>query len=114
MVKIETMGCKQPTVLWVFSDYDGNGEPVVAAPIEILTRWESQMKEFLSSDNTPIGTTVTAMVDRDIPINSRLWLGSLTDLPASPTGVLEVTGKDTVPDVKNRNSQYDVFLRKIK
>lgn len=100
--------------MWTFSSYDSHGEPTVIDPVEIDTHWESGLRERMGENDNPIAISGTILVDRDIALNSILWLGELVDLPASPTNLVEVVDFDKIPDDKGRKFQRTVFVKKWK
>lgn len=103
----------QDTVYWAYSGIDRNGEPTVAAAVDIVTRWEQVLDEQIGEDGTPIATNATAIVNQDIAIGSILRLGTVATLPSPVTGgLMEVVNFEKIPDVKGRNYQRTVTLRK--
>lgn len=115
----ELWGRFQKAVLWVRMGYDRNGQPVVSAhPIEINVRWDDTYRQVASPKGTPTVIEAVAVVDRDIPIGSLMWLGTLASLPgtgSSPTqDVMEVHSFNGIPDLKNRVEYREVNLKRFK
>ena len=107
---IETSDLHQRAVLWRFDSHDDHGQLRVFSPEEIGVRWVENNREVVSKDGTVVVSTVQAVVEEDIPIDSILWLGELLDLPISPTDLMQVVSKSTVPDLKNRETFRELNL----
>lgn len=107
----------QTAVLWEATGaFDDFAVPVVSAPVEVQVRWKDGQSEALSPDGQTITLDGTAVVDRFIPIGSRMWLGTLNDWYYNPGSggdddqVRTVKTSSGVPDIKNRNVAYKVGL----
>lgn len=115
MPAIEVSGLAQKAALWVSRDIaDDHGEPTVSAAIEINARWEKRTYEAITSDATPVAITGAIMVDRSIPEGSIMRLGELSSVPSPPDYLVQVVSCDEVPDVKGREYQRTVTVRKWK
>jgi len=106
---------KQKAVLWPFTGYDENGDPEFGTAVEIKCRWEQGIRESIKQDGSPIGTSDSVFVDRDILVDSKLWKGALADLPDPiPNGEDKVVVDFIkVPDGKARKYTRTVSLQKI-
>ena len=117
MPRVSVRSLNQTAVLWAVTSYaDEFGQRVVQAdyPIEIKVRWERthrdlnglyKSKDKLSGDSIEADAVVITSID--IPIGSKLWLGTLDnnnamDSDADYDDVMEVKMELTSPDVKGR------------
>ena len=66
-------------VLWEFVGHDRQGQPRVAAPVEIDCFWVNTNRRVLSADGNEVQITARVRVDREIPDGSILWRGELDD-----------------------------------
>lgn len=126
MPAVETMDRWQKAVLWpAVLDQAGrvlfsrHGEPLVSTtPVEVYTRWENCLKQILLPNGNVVQITATVVVNRDVDIGSRMWLGGLDDLPGTAflpeTGVNYVYGFDSTPDIKNRFQRKTLLLTRDK
>jgi hypothetical protein len=113
-VSVEKLALKQKAVLWAFSTYDANGDPVVSAAEELSVRWEQRKTESIDAQGAPIALNAKADVDQDVTAGSIMWLGELRDLPTSPTDLHEVVDFNKIPDIKGREFKRTATLRKWK
>jgi hypothetical protein len=110
----------QKAVLWEAVGVSDEGEPTrAAAPVEVLVRWQTRRDEAGDPLAGVVARDVTVVVDRDVPIGSILWEGSLADLVALPPGtgpvpLLEVVGITKTPDLKGRAVRRTATLRRYK
>ena len=81
---------------------DRYGKAKVNAAVEINVRWEQGINFAQVPETTKQQITATIYVDQQIPLGSILWKGTLANLPASPTGLVQVLDYGGVPDVKGR------------
>jgi hypothetical protein len=115
MPGIEVSGLDQKAALWVSRNIsDDHGEPTVSAGVEINVRWEKKTYEAITSDATPVAITGVIHVDRVIPEDSIMRLGTLASVPSPPDYLVQVVSYDEVPDVKGREYQRTVTVRKWK
>ena len=108
----EKWGMKQRAVLWPFTGYDYNGDPIVSSPIEIKVRWETGLAESIDANAAPIAATASVVVDRKIAAGSVLRLGRFVELPAEPDNLQEVVNYETAPSQDNQETLHFVTLRK--
>lgn len=105
----------QKAVLWEHSgSFDSNGDPLVLAAVEIDTHWEQVRRASIGDDNAPLALDARAIVSRDIAEHSVMWLGKLAGLPAEPDDLHEVIKFDKIADIKGREFQRTVHLRRWK
>lgn len=107
-MSVETTELRQKAVLWARTGVDASADPTFGSPIEIDTRWEDAQGNARGQKGESESRSVTVFVDREISLGSKLWLGELADLPASPTGLIEVVAYDAVPDLKARHYRRTV------
>lgn len=115
----ETSHRFQTAVLWAVDGVDAYGQSSVAEPIEITVRWETGKLEVYDAFGNVSTFDAVAHVDRDIEVNSRMWLGSLvnwvgTGSNDSSTEVMRVSKFYKIPDIKNRAIRRTVGLLKYK
>jgi hypothetical protein len=119
MPAVELASRRQKAVYWACTGHDGYGEPVLAAPIELDVRWVARQTEMVSADGNVVGLDATAVVDRDIPIDSILWLGTLATFygvgsAGSPSGLMVVKAFNSALDIKARVSKRSVGMMRYK
>ena len=100
---------------WPCVGRDHTGQPVLDAnPTDLSVRWDDAVRTVLGPDGTPIAIDATVIVDRDIPMGSAFWKGSLQDLPGSAQepdrDVFEATTFNNVPDFRGRFAYREVGL----
>lgn len=95
------------------TSYGPRGRPTFNAAEELAVRWEEVRSFAIDNDGQRVGTDATVWVDREIPVGSEMWLGSLDLNPTPATGKLfEVLSYDAAPDLKGRRYEYTVTLRR--
>ena len=111
---------RQKAVLWEATGVDDYNEPIVSAPEELDCRWVNKRREMVGNDGTPIAVDATVVVDREIPINSLMWEGSLDDLPAGTSftvadgQIMKVLLCNRTPDIKARVNRYTAGLMRFR
>lgn len=113
MVNVETQDLNQDAVLWTPEGFDGDGNTRFSDPVDISVRWEDGSNEVRNPQAHPIGYSATVKVDRVIPINSKLYLGTIAALPVGfnvSTDARTVTSNDNVPDIKGRYTERYVTV----
>lgn len=114
----ETAGLLWKAVLWPLSGFDDQGQPTEGAAVELDARWVQDQREVLAPDGSVVAIDATVIVDRDIRIGSKMWQGSLDDLPGTGTAylpdtdVMEVVTFAKVPDAKGRTYYREVGLKR--
>lgn len=101
---------RQDAVYYALSGKDKWGNPTVSAGIALRVRWVTEQRETLTPDNTTQITDVRINVDRDIAVGSIFWEGKLADLPSPVTNLYQVVQKRSIPNLKNYQTEYDLFL----
>ena len=106
--------CVQPAVYWEEDGPDGYGGVTFLAPTEILVRWDDASETVSDSDGVEFVSRAMIMTPNDLKERSRLILGELADLPASPTdplvipGTYELRKMDRHPEFRSKT--FDVFI----
>lgn len=91
-------------VLWEYQGNDAYGDPVCFSPIEIMCRLDNNSRQIVDPLRGTIQTVADLIVDREIPMLSIIWPGPMIELPANPTGLLQIVFHDSTPDLKHRFS----------
>lgn len=107
----EYSSLEDKAVLFIANGVDAYGETIVESPIEIDVRWEEVSKDVQSPEHGTVHIEVEVCVDRDIPLNSLLWLGEVADLPSplvTLPGLKQVYSKEYIPDIKGREVSRSV------
>lgn len=120
MPPLEHAGMVNRAVLWSFVRADGDGFPLVSAPVEVRCRWEERNIEMTDPDGNRIQVDVVLAVPRQIAVNSLMWAGELDDLPVvdgtptPSTDLYEVVARDRGDDLKGRVRRWEFGLRRFK
>ena len=94
---MEVMDLPQRAVLWPATGAsDAYGQTLVDFPVEISVRWLSERKPVLSAEGRTVTLDSGAIVDRRIPADSWMWLGTLEQW-YSGQGAYSVYGSGTAP-----------------
>lgn len=101
---------RQDAVLWALAGKDKFSNPKVSSPVGIKVRWIKKQTESLDAKNQVIRSDVMVIADRDIAVGSILWEGKLADVPSPAVDLFQVIGSRAVPNLKNRETRYTVFL----
>ena len=114
MPTMETSDRIQKAVYWAANGNDNYGRVKVDARVELEVRWEKRWRESVDDDGNTVATEARVVVDRVIPVDSILWLGSMEEYAAktTPTDFKQVISYDEIPDVKGRVSRRTVTLMK--
>lgn len=110
MSRIEVKSLHQRGVLWRAYATDGHGSPTIEPPVEIPVRWEESDRESVDAQGTVRILNAEVWVDRFIPNESIMRLGTLLDLPTNPDMLMVVIDCPSTPDLKGRSTQYSVLL----
>lgn len=121
MPPIETSDLHQTAVLWpADGSYDEYGNPAIGEPVEVSVRWEFCREEVVGPQGSPTALDAMAVVDRVVPIDSRMWLGTLDDWygesgsAGEDDEVLTVATYNEIPDVRGREFRRTVGLTRYK
>lgn len=127
MPPLEQMDLHDPAVLWGYIRTDRNGEPVVAQPVQIMTRWEEGQLEIPRPGDTVLTVDAVIATNRNLALNSIIWEGQLLpdgtylsydDVAYPSTGptkyIYEIVHRVRAKDVKARYRRYEFGLRRYK
>jgi hypothetical protein len=120
MPPIEERDLTDTAVVWIVpSRYDAYGEPIVSDPFEVRCRWVEKKSVAVNANGDQISTDVTAPVDRYIPPDSNMALGTLqdwgiigTDKASDVGSIMVVIYCNSTPDFRGREFRYEVGLKK--
>ena len=112
MARTTTRRRHQKAVLWPATGYDEYSEVEVSTGVEIDVRWEWGKRDGLDAQGNTITIEATVVVDREIAVGSKMWLGLLANYAAGET-VLHVVNYKEVPDLKGRKYRRVVELSKL-
>lgn len=82
--------CVQTAVYWAATGVDGYGNPTFAAPVEISVQWGSKIEAMTDSHGESFVSRAQVLVTEDLTVDGYLYLGKLTDLPATPSPLTTV------------------------
>lgn len=116
MPPLEHMDLREYAVLWEIARYDGNGQPLLVAPVEIRVRWEEGQTDMLDDMGQQIKVDGVLAVARDIVMDSLVWEGNLSDLNGSPppTNLYQVQFRVRAKDLKQRVTRYEFALKRFR
>lgn len=100
----------QRAVLWPALGTDKYGGVTVDIAEEVDVRWKWGFTNMTDPKRGTITVDATIRVDRDVAIDSLIWLGSLDDLSGAagpmlqtPSGLCQVKAIKVCPDIDNRS-----------
>lgn len=107
MPHISRRNHNQTALLWESLSNDWQGEPEVDNPVVIRCRWEDRKSQAVNADGLLVGLDATVFVSRDIPIDSLMKLGELSDLTGTgftetDVDIFQVKTVTKVPSLNNR------------
>lgn len=119
MPAFETMDLHDTAVLWVRSGKDKYNEPTVTAPIEVMVRWTFTDSRMVNKNGDEVQLDAEVVVSRDVPYDSLLWLGTLSDWQGVGSGgqdteLMQVKVKRYAQDIKGRNTRRTLGLMRYK
>lgn len=122
MPPLETAWRYQTAVLWSATGaYDTYGQPAVSDPVEVSVRWTDRRSEANLSNGETITLDATVVSGAEVPVHSRMWLGTLEDWDSTgsdtdDTRVMRVATVSVTPDIKNRptHTHYELGLQRYR
>lgn len=117
MPRFETKHRNQDALLWECIGSDNHGKPLVSTTrIELKVRWIDNTQEMIAPDGKPIVVTATIITNREIPHNSIVWKGNVSDLPGThgipESNLMYVAAAKYTPSIKNRGTRRVIGLRR--
>lgn len=116
MPTLEQLDRYQKAVYWPYVSTDDYGEAVVGVAQELTVRWVNRRREVLDANGNTVSIDATVITDREIAIGSRMWLGSIDDLPGTgsadpPTSnIMTVVAYNKTPSLLARETHHEVLL----
>lgn len=106
----------QDAIIWEKTKYDLNGEPdLTDIPKEIKCSLQIGKAEILNSQGNTITIDAIAIVDKEIPIGSTFWEGTIPQWEKADNyrqDLFEVVSTKVVPDIKGRNKYIEHGLKR--
>lgn len=106
-MSIITKVLKQTAVYWGPPVEDGDGDFTAAEPVEISCRWDNVEGEVDDPRTHDKLDNSVVMVDRDVEVDGRLYLGTLGSLspgarlfPDRVSGTKRISGFKKIPNFK--------------
>lgn len=126
MPAIETLDREQYAILWLYTGVDQYGEEQFGLPSVARVRWiqkRSKVTDAKGNTTTLDGQVISNVM---IPLRSAMWLGAngnsnpitqysaLQNSGATDRQVMRVETANYTPDIKNRNTRYEIGLMRYK
>jgi len=103
------------------ASYDDFGQPIIYPPEELDVRWIWKQTTMTGSQGMPVSVHATVVVDREIELGSKMWLGNLADWLGTGSGsslesdnpddsLMEVVAIAITPDLKGRSQRITLGL----
>ena len=100
----------QDAILWRYSSKDDYNRPVVKQPEEVKVRFKLGQVQSTDAKGSVISYDGSAVTEETYPIDSILWIGKLSDMPAAPTPLYQVKSYRETPDLKGRETKFTAML----
>jgi hypothetical protein len=118
---METTKRYQKAWLRTWLGVNANGEPVTSAPVDVDVRWTWGQQAALNAQGGTIALDAVAVVDREISVDSEMWLAPDSTYSAleqwlgtgsagDESGVMTVQSYKEVSDIRNRGIRREVGL----
>lgn len=120
MPVLEQSSLWQTALLWVATGYDEYGQPTVSSTYtEISVRWENKRGRVQDPQGNTIALDAMVCVGQEITVGSLLWLGVAQEWSGTGSGdpntdLMEVKTSEAIPDIKCRETEYELGLVKYK
>lgn len=114
MPAMEQSDLHQTAIYWAYNGLDDDGQPLLAAGVEVACRWEVSDAQPPDPDSDAIHKPAPVVVDRDMAIGSELWPGTDYEYSqaSSPTR-WRVVGFKKTPDVKGVEYRRVAYIRAL-
>ena len=112
MPAMEQMDRNQKAVLLARIGSDDYDAPVVSTATELDVRWVQTKTQGIDPQGNTIAYDVSAVVDREIAIDSIMWLGTLEAFNALSdyTDLYQVSNMRIAPSIKGKYKRYTAQL----
>lgn len=117
MPPLESMDRYEYALLWVATgENDESGEPAVnPTPVQIRVRIVFKRRDTVDAQGNTIALDAQLHANREIPVGSRVWEGSLDDWTGTgssdpATKYLYVATDESALDIKGRSRRYQYGL----
>lgn len=117
MPAFETMDLIHDAVLWAAAGSDSDGDPTVSdAPLDISVRFVKKQSQALDPKGNVLTVDWTMVADMEIAIDSRVWQGTLDDLPGTnpnppDSGTMWVVTNEFTDSLKGREERTTYGLK---
>lgn len=109
MPPLEEAGLWQTALLWPKTDEDEYGNDVLGPPLEVPVTWVWKRSKATDAAGNIVQLDASVAVDREVPIGSRMWLGTEEEwYGGSGTGTGSVGADDEVCYVRTFNKAVDI------
>lgn len=110
MPSMETACRHQLAIMWEKLGYDNYGEPELDDPVDLGVRFQETFDEVLDPLTANNNKGVWVVVDRDVPLQSLIYLGGrITDIAAdTKIEVYMIINKKMTPDIKNKATRRTI------
>lgn len=113
-MSLETDDLKQDAVLWEADAVDDDGERTIKAAVALKVRWEDSQGTIQDGQGDNVTFDATVFVDRVIPKESVLYLGTETEFDAdTDRDLYRVVSNSSIPDIKARAFRRVVNLARL-
>ena len=95
---------KQVGVYWQFKAYDLAGNPTLYPPVPFQCRWVDEQTNYSDKNGEQRISKATVYVDRDMPLDSFIFLGAMANAPQYPkdvVGAVQIRSFSKTPNFKN-------------
>lgn len=123
MPPLEATDRLQTATVWeATGNTDQEGRPTVSAALELSpgsldggVRWVDKFSQAQDASGNTVGTDVTVVTNRNIPIGSIMWLGESADfVEANADDLYEVVAINDMPDIKGRFTRRVRMLKRFR
>lgn len=118
MPPIETAWRKQVLTVWMSTGVGSNddyGNPTIEDPVQLEVRWQYVDRDTIDNKGDPVKIVAEAVVDRDVPMYSIIWLGELSAWYGTGSGnaaeLLQVMETRKAMDIKGRHTRRVLAMR---
>lgn len=124
MPAIETLDREQYAVLWLFVGVDLYDEEQFGLPSLVRVRWIQRQSKVTDKQGNTTQLDGKVITNQTIPLRSAMWLGAsanaireysaVQNAGSNDRQVMRVETADYTPDIKNRNTRYELGLKRYK